>query len=976
MAHHRNAREYLCTQCPKAFNTKADLSQHSWTHNKSSVPISCEICNLNFTMLNKYTAHMKIHQPREDLKKKGPQICNICNKEFVELSTHIKIVHEKVRDFECQICHLKFGKRSGLNRHIDVVHEKKKPYSCDICLKSFGENAGLMRHKKLHVLDEISAVDRNPRLQDPNYCHFCKTIEIDITLHYDEKHSDLQYSCDICHRRFKLASSINRHKRNIHSNETQFICDLCPYKNVLKGKEYLKKHMEKHMRSREEAENQIEILEEDIIYESPMKKKQKVENEDDYNIVELKLEQHESYELEDHDSIKYEDQEMNVEYVYENTEEFVVEILRTNSKEEESIIEYEEFENEDTVTKLRNESQIKKKSMITQTRVQPQDTSELRKMKVEEKLSFKPKFKCKICQQNFTFESSRNRHMKMAHKELACNSCEESFTSFEEVKDHIVVHHKEEIDENLEQEISDKFIQKVTCKECNKFFMNSNCLNNHIQEVHTKTKFECEVCNKAFSFESSKNRHVKVAHEKNFDHRCEKCDREFGTKSELREHVFRYHTDYNSKKIANPMKVSNIIITKDDINRRKCNYCGKHFAKIQFLNLHIKAVHEKICFECEFCSKTFSFESSKIRHVRSVHQNIRDFKCDVCDDRCFSQSDQLKEHIMRYHTENPELFECELCDSNFISKKVLNAHHRNVHEKKYKPEKSFKPRYNIKCKYCSEAIETRHHLSKHILFVHENGTKPLRTCQMCDLSFKVFIDYEAHMKSEHGSNICMHCGLEFVCEDDLKSHNSSIHGRTILEDAKKYECDICGHRIFTKTQTMVHMRKHTGETPFICELCGKSFQFQSAFSYHKMMHTKTKKHSCSFCSKLFYTKAELIVHERIHTNEKPYKCEICGRSFRGKVNLNLHHQTHESTRKYFNCDICNIAFDKKNSLKSHNIEFHKEIFPHVCCDCGDCFKVEFFYKRHMNTKHGKFFEDSRNDDIEEIEYLHEYRNYI
>jgi KRAB domain-containing zinc finger protein len=67
------------------------------------------------------------------------------------LSQHIKIVHEKQKPFECQICKNAFGKRGDLLLHTKMVHKKQKPFECKICKKAFGKRSDLLLHtKKVH----------------------------------------------------------------------------------------------------------------------------------------------------------------------------------------------------------------------------------------------------------------------------------------------------------------------------------------------------------------------------------------------------------------------------------------------------------------------------------------------------------------------------------------------------------------------------------------------------------------------------------------------------------------------------------------------------------------------------------------------------------------------------------------------------------------------------------------------------------
>lgn len=89
MAHHMNTRNFLCKECPRAFNTVADLVQHQRIHEKQRDPYICSECNLTFQIKSRYNTHMRTHK----IEQKGPKECSICKKMFVCLSSHYRIVH-------------------------------------------------------------------------------------------------------------------------------------------------------------------------------------------------------------------------------------------------------------------------------------------------------------------------------------------------------------------------------------------------------------------------------------------------------------------------------------------------------------------------------------------------------------------------------------------------------------------------------------------------------------------------------------------------------------------------------------------------------------------------------------------------------------------------------------------------------------------------------------------------------------------
>lgn len=76
MAHHINARSFLCNECPKAYNTAADLAQHQRTHDRGRDPFRCAECGMFFDARNKFNAHMKTHKAVEK-QSSVPRKCQI-----------------------------------------------------------------------------------------------------------------------------------------------------------------------------------------------------------------------------------------------------------------------------------------------------------------------------------------------------------------------------------------------------------------------------------------------------------------------------------------------------------------------------------------------------------------------------------------------------------------------------------------------------------------------------------------------------------------------------------------------------------------------------------------------------------------------------------------------------------------------------------------------------------------------------------
>ena len=131
---------------------------------------------------------------------------------------HVKVVHQKIKPFECDQCRKTFATKANLNSHNKSNCKKlKKKYKCKECENSFVRKDCLKHHvNRVHLkikplkkfkCDECEAVLEHKRL---------------LEHHINKVHLNFKpYECDLCKKAFFIEAHLKRHLKASHRQEAK-----------------------------------------------------------------------------------------------------------------------------------------------------------------------------------------------------------------------------------------------------------------------------------------------------------------------------------------------------------------------------------------------------------------------------------------------------------------------------------------------------------------------------------------------------------------------------------------------------------------------------------------------------------------------------------------------------------------------------------------------------------------------------------
>ena len=133
---------------------------------------------------------------------------------------------------ECETCGNKLATKQSLARHVKLVHEKIKPFECPVCLKKFGSKLHLSKHNqdshKTKTTQESHNTETTQNCSVGSFStKFSGRLRRHILVAHEKSKSSLDNKCEICAQIFSSKYVLANHVKVVHEKVKNFECHIC-----------------------------------------------------------------------------------------------------------------------------------------------------------------------------------------------------------------------------------------------------------------------------------------------------------------------------------------------------------------------------------------------------------------------------------------------------------------------------------------------------------------------------------------------------------------------------------------------------------------------------------------------------------------------------------------------------------------------------------------------------------------------------
>ena len=395
--------------------------------------------------------------------------------------------------------------------------------------------------------------------------------------------------------------------------------------------------------------------------------------------------------------------------------------------------------------------------------------------------------------------------------------------------------------------------------------------------------------------------------------KCEICDHQAKTQSQLKTHMKRSHRNVPGSQIHTDS-------LRDPSNRRpkfvihppmnvlpstpitlKCEVCDSIFYKEDYLKEHMNTIHK------------YTYKHNQKQQVSMIQEDVPCFLCG----KTFADPSEATSHIQTYHE-----IQCKNCDLILYDQYDLQLHIHSAH----KALLSATPQQS-----CNEVV------NDDIEMVLETLTDKAAFLELERKVFSIILDVFAGSVDNIENNSVSRCteelcgsGCDFCKFKTTSNYQSKMH--LISNDLS---CDSC--QFVTKKSSILvdHIASHhppetlpsdTSTVLLVCDRCEFVTTHQNEFSEHmENTHVNNILH-CTVCTYTSYNCEDLNDH--MNTNHTMVSCDQCNFTSNSSLQLSLHvcnHVDMVGISSSFPSDTCPSSPHTQSNF-SHHSEENLDIF--------------------------------------------------
>ena len=216
---------YICALCKEQFVGRKEFTEHSKTVHNGQIA-KCDCCDYASISMNRVARHRLAQHdmitPGYDVFHCDQEGCNFKAITKKLIAAHHASVHEKLRQFSCNLCDKSVSTKGALKLHVENVHMGMRRYSCEVCGQTF--------KGKTHQLDHMNRL-HSEKPPERHVCEECGdsfgnlyTLKMHLLrTHRQQKNVE----CSTCGKRFFNSTLLLHHNRAVHQMYKKYICPHC-----------------------------------------------------------------------------------------------------------------------------------------------------------------------------------------------------------------------------------------------------------------------------------------------------------------------------------------------------------------------------------------------------------------------------------------------------------------------------------------------------------------------------------------------------------------------------------------------------------------------------------------------------------------------------------------------------------------------------------------------------------------------------